>query len=124
MTLKPEDAMLITFKSKAGADVLMFGDAAQQLLTLLDKDCKATQGIITVEQLPAAIARLESAIEAESAQKITKSVDEREAEEEAEIEAGRIGMAAIVNLAQRAWPLLDLMRCARAAKAPVIWDGR
>ena len=116
--------MLITFKSKAGADVLMFGDAAQQLLTLLDKDCNATQGIVTVEQLPEAIARLESAIKTEYAQKNAKSADELEAEEEAEIEAGRTGMASVVNLAQRAWPLLDLMRCARAANEPVIWDGQ
>ena len=116
--------MLITFKSKAGADVLMFGEPAQQLLTLLDKDCNAAQGIFTVEQLPAAIARLESAIEAESAQKNAKSVDEREAEEEAEVEAGRTGMAALVNIAQRAWPLLDLMRCARAAGTPVIWNAQ
>ena len=116
--------MLITFKSKAGADVLMFGDAAQQLLSLLDKDCDAAQGIITIEQLPKAIMRLESAIETELVQQNAKSVDEREAEEEVEIEAGRTGMAATVNLAQRAWPLLDLMRCSHAAKEPVIWDAQ
>jgi len=102
----------------------MFGDVAKQLLTLLDKDCNAKQGIITAEQLPNAIARLESAIEAERARQNVKSVDEREAEEEVEIEAGRTGMAAAVNLSQRAWPLLDLMRCSCAANVPVIWDAR
>jgi hypothetical protein len=116
--------MLITFKSKAGADVLMFGDVARDLLALLDKDANAAKGIVTVEQLPQAIERLEAAIEAERTRQNAKSVDERDAEEEADAEAGRTGMAASVNLAQRAWPLLDLLRCARDAGEPVIWDGR
>jgi formylmethanofuran dehydrogenase subunit E len=116
--------MLITFKSKAGADVLMLGDAGKQLLALLDKHCNDAQGIFTAEQIPGAITRLESMIEAERAQQNTKSADEREAEEEAEAEAGRTGMAAVVNLAQRAWPLLDLLRCSLAAGEPVIWEAR
>jgi hypothetical protein len=113
--------MLITFKSKADADVLMFGDAARQLLALLGKDGNATQGIVTAEQLPEAIARLESAIEAERVRLNAKSADECEAEEEADAEAGNIGMAAPVNFAQRAWPLLDLLRRSQTAEEPVIW---
>jgi hypothetical protein len=116
--------MLITFKSKADADLLMFGDTARQLLALLGKDENATQGIVTVEQLPEAIARLESAIEAERARLNAKSVDECEAEEEAEAEAGRTGMAAPVSFAQRAWPLLDLLRRSQTAKEPVIWSDQ
>jgi hypothetical protein len=116
--------MLITFKSKADADLLMFGDAAQQLLALLGKDGKATQGIVTVEQLPEAIARLESAIEAERARLNAKSEEELEAEKEADAEAGNIGMTAPVNLAQRAWPLFDLLRRSQAAKVPVTWVAR
>jgi hypothetical protein len=116
--------MLITFKSKAGADVLMFGDAARQLLDLLDKDCNAAQGIVTVEQLPEAITRLTSIIETECTQQNAKSIDERDAEEAAEIGAGRTGIAASVTLAQRAWPLLDLMRCSCAANVPVIWNAK
>jgi len=113
--------MLITFKSRVEADVLMFGDTAQQLLALLNKDTNDAKGIVTVEQLPEAIARLESAIEAERARQNAKSVDETDAEEEANVEAGHTGMAAPVNLAQRAWPLLDLLRCSLAADEPVIW---
>ncbi|MDR2925385.1 MAG: DUF1840 domain-containing protein [Azoarcus sp.] len=116
--------MLTTFKSKADADVLMFGDAAKQLLALLGKDENAKQGIMTLEQLPDAVKRLEAAIEIERAQESAKDMAERETEEEADIEAGRIGMAATVNLAQRAWPLLDLMRRSLAAHEPVIWEAR
>lgn len=116
--------MLTTFRSRAGADVLMFGDAAKRLLVLLGKDGDATQGIVTVAQQPEAIARLEAVIEAECAQQSAKTADEREAEEEIEAEAGRTGMAASVNLAQRAWPLLDLLRCSHGAGEPVTWDAR
>ena len=102
----------------------MLGDVARQLLALLDKDSNAARGIVTVEQLPEAITCLESAIKAEHMRQNAKSAEEIDAEEEAEAEAGRTGMAASVNLAQRAWPLLDLLRCSHAADEPVIWDAR
>jgi hypothetical protein len=113
--------MLVTFKSKAGADVIMFGEAAGRLLAVLGKDAGEAKGIVTVEQLPEAISRLQAAIEAERARRDAKSVAEREAEEDAEREAGRTGMAASVDLARRAWPLLDLLRRAKASGAPVVW---
>ncbi|MDR2092761.1 MAG: DUF1840 domain-containing protein [Azoarcus sp.] len=113
--------MLITFKSRAGADVIMFGEAAGQLLAVLGKDAGDAQGIVTVEQLPEAISRLQSAIEAEHARQNAKTATEREAVEEAEREAGRSGMAASVNLAQRGWPLLDLLRRAQTVGVPVVW---
>ena len=56
--------MLVTFKSRAGADVIMFGDAARRLIEVLGKDAGDARGIVTVEQLPSAIARLQSAIDA------------------------------------------------------------
>jgi hypothetical protein len=43
--------MIITFKSKASGDVIMFADVAERLMLIMDKD-KTPQGIITVEQLP------------------------------------------------------------------------
>jgi len=102
----------------------MLGGTARELLALLNKDGNAKQGIVTVEQLPAAITRMESAIESERTRQNAKSIDEVEAEEEAEVEAGRTGMDASVSIAQRAWPLLDLLRCSLAAREPVTWDAR
>ncbi|MDR3212315.1 MAG: DUF1840 domain-containing protein [Azoarcus sp.] len=113
--------MLVTFKSQAGADVIMFGDAARHLLTVLGKDGDDAKGIITAEQLPDAIAHLQTAIDAERAHQGTKSAAEREAEENAAREAGQVGMAASVNLAQRAWPLLDLLQRARTDGVSVVW---
>ncbi|MDR0563346.1 MAG: DUF1840 domain-containing protein [Azoarcus sp.] len=116
--------MLTAFRSKAGFDVLMFGDTAKELLTLFGKSSDDPQGIITTEQMPNAIARLEAAVDAERARQNAKTTDERDAEEEADIEAGNVGMAASVNFAQRAWPLLDLLRRSHAAGEPVLWDAQ
>jgi erythromycin esterase-like protein len=109
--------MLITFKSRTGADVLMLGDSGQKLLAVLGKDASDPRGILTAEQLPAAIARLKAAIAEEKARATPKSATT----EEAEREAGHTGMAAPVSLAQRAWPLLDLCERALADNTPVTW---
>ena len=52
--------MIITFKSRATADTIMFGDVAKDLLSLMGKAFEP-RGIITLEQLPDAIARLRQA---------------------------------------------------------------
>jgi len=113
--------MLITFKSGAGADVLMLGKAASQLIEIMGKDAADDKGIVTVEQLPQAIARLRAAIADERERQAAQSADERDAEEETAREEGRTGMNAAVNLAQRAWPLLDLLQRAQAEGKPVVW---
>jgi hypothetical protein len=109
--------MLITFKSGASADVIMFGEPAKTLLGILGKDADDAKGIVTVEQLPAAIARLRAAIDEERARLAAQG----EEDEAAAREAGRTGMAAPVNLAQRAWPLLDMLEAAQRAGVPVVW---
>ncbi len=109
--------MLYTFKSEASADVLMLGDAAKELVAILGKDPQDTKGIVTVEQLPGAIARLKAAIEEDRARRAART----EADEEADREAGRTGMAAAVSLAQRAWPLLDMLETAQREGVPVVW---
>lgn len=109
--------MLIVFKSDAAADVIMFGDAARQLLAAMGKDPDDAKGIVTVEQLPDAIVRLQALIEEEKA----RAADRDEEDEGAAHEAGRSGMAAPVNLAQRAWPLLDMLRYSAKEGVPVVW---
>ena len=74
--------MLVTFKSKAGADVLMLGRAAGRLIEIMGKDAADDTGIVTVEQLPQTIARLQAAIAEERERLAAQSSDERDAEEE------------------------------------------
>lgn len=109
--------MLITFKSHASADVLMFGNAAKSILEILGKDGDDPKGIVTEAQLPDAIARLRAAIEADKARRAAPT----EEEEEAAKEAGQTGMAAPVSLAQRAYPLLAMLEEALKERTPVTW---
>ncbi|MBD5804168.1 hypothetical protein AZOA_36110 [Azoarcus sp. Aa7] len=108
--------MLITFKSAAGADVIMFGDIAKKLVAILGKDPQDGKGIVTVEQLPDAIARLRAAIEEDKARRAGQAQDDDE-----EPDPERHGMGAPVNLAQRAWPLLDLLEASQKEGVPVVW---
>lgn len=105
--------MLITFQSRAAADVIMFGDNAKEMLRILGKDPESRQGIFTVEQLPAAIITLRSAI-AENKAHHSGSADTEE-------DADRTGMGAPVSLAQRAYPLLEMMEYAQKEQQPVTW---
>ena len=109
--------MLITFQSKASADVIMFGDAAARLLSVLGKDPQSATGIVTIEQLPAAIAALSAAIEADRVQQRSAAPEDEEDEERPR------GMAAAVSFAQRAVPLLDILQRAQGEAVPVTWSG-
>ncbi|NMG44773.1 DUF1840 family protein [Aromatoleum toluvorans] len=109
--------MLITFKSAAGADVIMFGDIAKRLVAILGKDPQDAKGIVTVAQLPDAIARLRATIDEEKARHKTAAQDDDEDAPDPE----RHGMAAPVSLAQRAWPLLDLLQLSHKEGVPVTW---
>ncbi|MBA4741141.1 MAG: DUF1840 domain-containing protein [Azoarcus sp.] len=110
--------MVITFKSRAAADVIMLGDHARPLLKILGKDPDARQGIVTVEQLPDAIAALQAAIEADR-----ERDRQRQDEPEDEDEPPPTGIGAAVSLHQRGWPLLEMMTLSLAEQKPVIWES-
>lgn len=108
--------MLLTFKSAASADVIMFGEVAGRLLEIIGRSPDDTKGILTVEQLDEAIARLRAAIDAD------KQRQAQQPDDDLEDEADRpTGMAAPVSLAQRAYPLLEMLQYAQRDKVPVVW---
>lgn len=102
--------MLITFKSKASGDVIMFGDVAKRLLEIMGK-APDDKGIITVEQLPEALARLRKA--AEDDRKVQREV---QGEEEPQRSGG-----GFVSLSQRAVPLIELLEWSVKKGVPVTW---
>lgn len=105
--------MIVTFKSTACADVIYFDDVAKRMLELMGKDHDA-RGIVTVEQLPDAIARLGSAIAAD------KELHRQHVLSEApQTEAG--GTRPFVSLTQRALPLLAMLEESLREKQPVVW---
>ncbi len=107
--------MIITFKSRATADTLMFGDVARDLLRVMGKDFD-TRGIITLEQLPDAIAALKKAAEeSRSAQRGQPDPDDQDID--------RATTPIPVSLAQRAVPLIEQLERSLRASQPVIWES-
>ena len=109
--------MIVIFKSAAAGDVIMFGDVAHRLMKIMGKDV-TPKGIVTIEQLPGAIALLEAAIAEDRKQNAKVAEEDRPL-----MESGGGGGAArpFVTLAQRAVPLLELLSLAQKKKKPVTW---
>jgi hypothetical protein len=108
--------MMITFQSQAAGDVMMFGDVAKQMLRIIGKE-PADKGIITVAQLPAAIAALKEAIAADKAPRT-----EHSASGQAETEPDG-GQDLFVSSSQRARPLLELFEWSLKDEKPVLWGA-
>lgn len=109
--------MLVTFKSKASAEILMYEKHAKPLLDLLGKD--VTRGIITAAEMPEAIARLEAEIEAHRERAAAEEA-ERAAQAKQDEEA-QVPQPQAVSFAARAYPLLEMLRAAQKANTSVMW---
>lgn len=106
--------MLYRFKSRAAPDFVMLELHARQLLDIVGKSA-APQGIITVEQIPAAIAALEAALAREGSN--AHNNDDYAVEgHAAEAERQHVG------LHQRAAPLLHMLRDSKADNKDVTWS--
>lgn len=104
--------MIYKFKSKAAGDVIMLKPGGDHVLRIIGKE-PGPRGIVTVAEMPAAIAALEAAIHREAhppqdAQKDASGDDLPAADER-------------VSLRQRAWPLVEMMREALAERADIVW---
>ena len=111
--------MLYEFKSRATGTVVMTGPVAEQVLAIVGK-APGPQGIFTVEQMGPAIAALQAAVERERTERTERESDPRDAarHRDDEDEADRTPS---ISLAQRAWPLMDMLRAARAVDQVVTW---
>lgn len=103
--------MIYKFKSQAAADVIMLQINAEQMLSIIGKKPSA-QGIVTVEQIPAAIAALEAAVAAHEA---PQSTGETAATGQDDVVGDR------VMLRQRAAPFIELLRSSAQAGKDVVW---
>ncbi|MGH8806459.1 MAG: DUF1840 domain-containing protein [Noviherbaspirillum sp.] len=112
--------MLVTFKSKAAAEVLMYEEHAKRILDLLHKDVK--RGIITSAETPHVVAKLEAEI-AESrlhptSEELQRDVMAHHGESGDDNEHEQIEF---VSFAMRAYPLLAMLRAARQDGYDVMW---
>ena len=102
------------FKSRATADLIMLDANGRKLLEIIGKSPDEVHGIITVEQIPAAIIALEAAA-AEDAARRPQPQDE--AQEEDAVPANQDGVA----LGQRIVPFVDMLRRSAADGKEVTW---
>ncbi len=99
--------MMYKFKSKATGDLIMTQPVGDRVLGLIGK-AVTPQGIIEVDQLPAAMSALESAVAAE-------------APKAADADDGDSHRADNVGLRQRVWPMVEMMKRAAAERQPITW---
>ena len=112
--------MLITFKSKAAADVLMYEAHAKPLLDLLHKDIK--RGVITAAETGGAVTKLEAEIASHKAHATTNEMERDVVAHHSEThDDHQHEERAPVSFATRAFPLLDMLREAYKGQFDVMW---
>jgi len=104
--------MLITFKSKAAADVLMYQQHAEPILHLLGK--LSERGVISADEMPDAILKLEAEIARQKNMHVAKPVTEDEY-------VSHDQAMQSVGFSVRAFPLLEMMRAAKRNQSPIMW---
>jgi hypothetical protein len=98
--------MIVTFSSKAYANITMLGDVAKDMLKIMGHS-GTVPGAYQPQDLPQALANLQKAVD-------TSATADQDPED-GEFKPG---------LSQRALPLINLLKAAIDANADVMWDGK
>lgn len=113
--------MLFKFKSQVTSDLIMLEADARRLLHIMlghDPD----KGIILLKDLPAAIAKLESAVAQDEAARLLRSQAAQKAPMPADTSQDATGETLDpVRLAQRATPMLKLLKHCVADPSDMVW---
>lgn len=104
------------FKSTATADLTLLEDSAKQVLRLIGKST-GPQGVISPEEVPAAVQALEQAVAIEAAR---ERRDHGHQHHPSDPESEAVSDP-VVSLRQRAAPFIHMLREAEAAGARVTW---
>lgn len=115
--------MLITFRSDVAGDVLMMAEQARTVLQAAGREYETVpeMGVFTLAQLDEAIRHLERAINEDPDSAPDHQFDDKDREQE-DHEVAVHAISENVSLRRRAYPLLDMMRQARAAGKDVVWE--
>jgi hypothetical protein len=112
--------MLLTFKSKGAADVLMYEAHAKRILDLLHKDTKI--GVITAAETANAISVLEKVINNNRSHEASEAIQQDvDAHHNANGDDNNHEHIDRVSFANRAYPLLDMLREAEKGNYDVMW---
>lgn len=98
--------MIVTFSTKAYADITMFGDVAKDMLKIMGHS-GTIPGAFQPQDLPSALSNLQKAVDSSKAAE--------QDPQDGEFKPG---------LSQRALPLINLLNAAINANADVMWDGK
>ena len=104
---------LVIFRSKAAADITMFAENARRIFEIIGRP-ESARGVITSEQVPDALQRLNAAVEQEKAYQRASRPDDIEQEG---------GKPRGVTFSQRAFPLIEMLRAAQKKGADVTWGN-
>lgn len=102
--------MLVTFHTKAYADITMFGDVAVALLKMMGLS-GAVPSAIHPEDIPEALQRLQAAVAKHETERSATQTSDQDEEGETP-----------VTLSHRAMPLIELLQAALADHRDVMWD--
>lgn len=103
--------MLVTFHTDAYPDITMFGEVATRLLKLMGHSGTVPSAIRAAD-VPAALASLEAAVTEMGTEPLGQANPPREDEDRAQ---------PVISLAQRAFPLIELLKAAAANDDDVMW---
>ncbi|MCP5265810.1 MAG: DUF1840 domain-containing protein [Burkholderiaceae bacterium] len=106
--------MIYDFKSRATGTVTMLQSVAEHLLEIIGKT-PGPKGIITVDQMPAAVVALRTAIEADR-HRASAPANAPDGTEAAQDDAEQV-----VSLEQRAFPLIEMLEQAHSAGKDITW---
>lgn len=111
--------MLLTFQSKAAADVVMYEVHAKPILDLLHKDSQ--RGVITAAESASAIAALEQQIKHSKDAVETPQPDVHQLHHADDADDDSQQKIATVSFSARAYPLLEMLREAHRTHNDVVW---
>lgn len=101
--------MLVTFETKAYANITMFGDVAIKLIKSMGHS-GTIPGAIKADDLPQALAQLQDSLRAQSATDQGHETEKSDDDED------------YVSIDKRAKPLIELLEAAIEQNTDVIWD--
>jgi MoxR-like ATPase len=111
--------MLVSFKSTAAAEIIMYKEHIAGVLELLGKEVE--RGVITAAETAVAIQKIEALIEADKEQRqLLESVNDIDADEDLD-SVEKKKKNDVVTLSARLFPFLDMLRTANKKQKDVLW---
>ncbi|MBM6551472.1 DUF1840 domain-containing protein [Marinomonas ostreistagni] len=104
----------MTFRSDAHANITMFGSVGMQLVNMMGYG-DSRSGAIQADDIPEVLQRLQSAL----AQQKANAQPEQEPEDEDGEPAEQP-----VSIANRALPLIDMLKAASREECAIMWEGK